>query len=177
VKEAEMDLDEGRKLHAVPSATHRTLDDLAALGARELARLYGDARCPGADELDGPLEGRLLSAPLVGRLPSPLRALFASRAMPWRGKRFRSRDAAGGEGVNQFWGGAGAVRFATSVGRSRADERDALRLDYDRPGNPLLIRRVHDELRAVAPGLFLGRMYFLLGGRATFVLFFALASR
>lgn len=29
-------------------------------------------------------------------------------------------------------------------------------LDYDKPENPWLIRKIHDELREVSPGLFLG---------------------
>jgi hypothetical protein len=46
--------------------------------------------------------------------------------------------------------------FATRVGPSVLDDRPAIILDYDQRENPLPIRVIHDEVREVAPKLFLG---------------------
>jgi hypothetical protein len=51
-------------------------------------------------------------------------------------------------------------------------------LDYDLDVNPGYIRHVHDEIREVSPGLFMGpAMWKGRGEKKTLVLWFALDSR
>jgi len=95
---------------------------------------------------------------------SPFRALasFArSAAFPWGGKSFRSKDGGHGTGINRLRLGKSGGRhrlfpFATRLGASVIDERPCVVLDYDDPDNPPVIRAIHDEVREVAPRLFLG---------------------
>ena len=60
---------------------------------------------------------------------------------------------------------------------SRAGAFDAVQLDYDNPGNPGFIRAIKDEVRVVAPGLFLGQAYLMWRGQPRLVLYFGLARR
>ena len=51
-------------------------------------------------------------------------------------------------------------------------------LDYEQPGNPWFIRQIHDELREVAPGLFVGpAMWKRSEADPVNVLWFALDAR
>jgi hypothetical protein len=68
-------------------------------------------------------------------------------------------------------------RFETSLGPSRAGDFDAVQLDYDRPGNPGVIRAVKDEIREVSPGLYLGQAYMTVRGAPHLAVYFALADR
>lgn len=151
-----------RSASAAASSSVRTLDDLAALEPDELMDLYRRAKTPHLKDLDGKLQGRLLAIPKaqephIARL---LRNFAKSGAFPWAGKTFESHDSEHGEGVNRVlherfnW-----FRFETSISKSRAGDFDAVQLDYDRPGNPSLVRSIKDEVREVAPGLWLGLAY------------------
>ncbi|HKV87050.1 MAG TPA: hypothetical protein VJT78_03545 [Candidatus Dormibacteraeota bacterium] len=143
-----------------PSAT--TLDDLAATGPDELMALYRQARTPRLEDLDGKLTGRMLAVP---RLQKPhVRALLdrfsRSPLFPWQGKTFEHETADHGHGVNRLLGERVTwFRFHTYVGRSHAGDFEAVHLDYSHDGNPPLVRKVKDEVREVAPGLWLGLAY------------------
>ena len=50
-------------------------------------------------------------------------------------------------------------------------------LDYDLADNPWAIRQIHDEVREVSPGLFLGPAMWKTEGAPAFVLWFALDTR
>lgn len=155
-----------------------SLDELVDASPRELAALYAAAFVPSLGALRGDLRGRMLASPLAPRRArAVLRALARSRRFPWRGKSFRppADDATRGEGVNRVLSDRLKLfRFATSVGRSRAGDFDALRLDYDRPGNPWFIRHVQDELRALRDGLYLGQAWVTLGATPRLVVWFGL---
>lgn len=155
------------------------LDDLLALEHDALAALYERASLPPLDAVDGDLRGRMLAVPAlpdrVTRLP---RAWARTSTFPWRGKSFSfssSPDPERGEGVNRVASDRLRLfRFGTFVGPSRHDGRPAIQLDYDRPANPAPIRRIEDEIREIAPGLYLGQAWLRLRGRRHFVLWFAL---
>lgn len=164
-----------------PGPSARTLDDLAAMGPDQLAALYRAAATPTVPALDGHLVGRMLAVPVLpawlGRL---LRRFAAWARFPWRGKSFTARDGARGEGINRVFGDVKPrrwFRFDTFIAPSRAGAFDAFQLDYDNPGNPALIRAIKDEVREVAPGLFLGQAYFMWRGKPRLVLYFGLARR
>jgi hypothetical protein len=156
-----------------------SLDDLAACGADELLALYREASVPTLAEVSGDLTGRMLAFPGLGRglLARALRAFARWRHFPWRGKSFALLDANRGEGINRVFGGTRRwFRFETSIAPSRAGAFPALHLDYDNPGNPFYIRAIKDEIRRVAPGLYLGQAYLLTSKRARLVLYFGLAQ-
>ena len=162
-------------------ARPRRLDDLAALRAPTLLELYRTAEVPSVPELDGELRGRMLAVRGVGRIGfALLRAFAAWRHFPWRGKSFAAHTSATrGDGINRVLGDARPrrwFRFETFVGPSRADGGDAFQLDYDNADNPFFIRAIKDEVRRVAPGLFLGQAYIVLFGKPRLALYFALSK-
>jgi hypothetical protein len=166
------------------------LDDLAALTVGELADVYRAATTPALCDLTGDLRGRMLAihglSP-AGRIARWLHRLAASRWFPWRGKSFTAGaadlstgDSPRGAGINRVFSDTRPqrwFRFETSIGPSRADGGRALHLDYDNRDNPSFIRAIADEVRQVAPGLFLGQAYLVRRKRARLVLYFALAAR
>jgi hypothetical protein len=111
----------------------------------------------------------------VTKLP----VLWARHAsFPWRGKSFVPHGADRGEGINRVLSDRIRIfRFETSVGPSRHDGRPAIQLDYDHRGNPGLVRRIEDEIREVAPGVYLGQAWIRALGAKHFVLWFALEQR
>jgi hypothetical protein len=56
------------------------------------------------------------------------------------------------------------------------DGKPCLILDYDVSPNPWFIRRIHDELRQVAPRLYLGPAMWKARPTPKLVLFFAIAT-
>jgi hypothetical protein len=91
---------------------------------------------------------------------------------PWLGKKFGTD----GFGVNRFRRSGDVVTFKASVAPSRLDGKAALVLDYSQ-GDSFVwgaAMRMRDELREVAPGVWLGLGSFGTGGGihncATFVL-------
>jgi hypothetical protein len=67
--------------------------------------------------------------------------------------------------------------FATSFGPSSIDGRPTLILNYDLAANPSYIRMIHDEIREVAPGLFLGPAMWKRPKGNLLVLWFGLDAR
>jgi hypothetical protein len=164
------------------SQSVRSLDDLAQLTHRELAALYGEGTMPeGLHALDGDLTGRMLAVRGAGGpLHWGLSRYARSRAFPWAGKSFASRDSKSGTGINRVTlaGRHRLFPFRTHVGPSVVDGHPAVILDYDDPDNPGLVRAIHDEVREIAPGLFFGpACWKAAGGSAQVVLWFALDAR
>ncbi len=161
----------------------RTLDDLARLRGRELRALYDRGTVPESlSVLDGDLVGRMLAVVRLDRVVS-LRVLAAfsrARVFPWAGKSFRADNETTGTGINRVKL-AGTRRwfpFATRVGPSILDDRPTVILDYDQPENPAPIRMIHDEIREVAPQIFLGPAAVKRGkGRPVTVLWFGLHAK
>ncbi|HSQ66197.1 MAG TPA: hypothetical protein VLM85_23405 [Polyangiaceae bacterium] len=142
-------------------ASRTTLEDLARMDDAELARLYAAGGVPDhLRALDGDLRGRMLAVKLLDRGPiaRAIAAFSSGRKFPWAGKSFTSDDATHGKGINRIrlWGRHRLFPFETSIGKSVIDGAPAVVLDYDLVDNPAAIRAMHDEVREVAPGLFLG---------------------
>lgn len=166
---------------AGPARITRTvtaLDDLVFLEHDELRPLYESAKAPALGELDGPLRGRMLAVPALPDVVTALpRAWARTGSFPWRGKTFTPRSDAAGEGINRVVSDRVALfRFTTRIAPSRHDGKPALELDYDHRGNPRFIRMIEDEVRTIAPGLWLGQAWLRLAGEKHFVLWFALTS-
>jgi hypothetical protein len=171
-------LDDFTSEQTARSGVPATLDELSALDASALERLYREATVPELRDLDGDLRGRMLVGPVGRGLGAVMRAAGRMRGFPWLGKSFRALSDGHGEGVNRVVSDRFHLfRFDTTIGRSRAGEFDAVQLDYDRPQNPALIRAIKDEVRELRPGLFLGQAYLETRRGARLVLYFALARR
>jgi hypothetical protein len=156
--------------------------DLAALRSMtyaELDTLYRAGKKPNAiSDLSGHARGAMLAWrwPRTGPLAWWLRAFGASSAFPWEGKSFDgSTDE--GTGINRvkFFGKRNWFPFKTRFANSFLDGNPTFLLDYSGPGNPPLIRSIVDEVREVAPGLYLGPAALKVKGRPRPVLFFALS--
>jgi hypothetical protein len=160
------------------ATTVRTLDDLARLGPDELMAMYKTARTPRLEDLDGKLSGRMLAVP---RLQKPhvrawLEKFSKSRLFPWQGKTFEHETSGHGHGVNRVLGERVKMfRFHTSICPSHAGDFDAVHLDYGLDRNPPLVRDVKDEVREVAPGLWLGLAYLNTHDGVHLACYFAIA--
>ncbi|MCB9561682.1 MAG: hypothetical protein H6708_14860 [Kofleriaceae bacterium] len=128
--------------------------------------------------LDGSPRCRMLAVRGLdhGAAGGAIRGLAAARFFPWAGKSFEARGDDAGTGINRVRL-AGTRRwfpFETRVEASAIDGAPCILLDYDLAANPKPIRMIRDELREVAPGLFLGPAMLDTGkGDPRLVLFFA----
>lgn len=168
---------------ASPSAL-LSLDALAALSSDELDGLYRTASVSRSmHSADGALVGRMLAVKgLPAALAAPLRRFAGSRSFVWEGKTFQAASETRGMGHNRVnipkaLGRQNLFPFETSFGPSAIDGRPTLVLDYDLDVNPGYIRHIHDEIREVAPGLFLGPAMWKGARNKSLVLWFALDSR
>lgn len=158
--------------------------DMALLGrlsSSELDTLYRSAPAPRTlTELNGQPKGRMLAlvAPLDRGASFGLIERFASsRAFPWDGKSFDAKEgAAKGSGINRALLLGDVFQFDTFMAPSVVDGKPALILDYDKPSNPGFIRKIHDELRQVAHGLYLGPAMWKSASGPKLVLHFAIQT-
>lgn len=167
-----------------PRTPTLTLDNLASMSSAELDTLYRAANVSQTmHAADGALVGRMLSVRgIPGPIAGPLRRWAASSSFVWEGKTFTALNDTRGLGHNRVYiprvfGHQNLFPFETSFGPSALDGRPTLILDYDLEQNPGYIRKIHDEIREVAEGLFLGPAMWKRGTDKTFLLWFALDSR
>jgi hypothetical protein len=166
-------------------ASIHTLDSLSRKTSAELDALYRHSSVSTTmHAADGALVGRMLVVRgIAGPLATPLRNWARSRSFVWEGKTFTAKSDTHGDGINRVnvpgvFGRQNLFPFATSFGPSAIDGKPTLILDYDLDVNPGYIRRIHDEIRELSPGLFLGpAMWKGAGDKKTLVLWFALDSR
>ncbi len=165
-------------------ASIHTLDSLSRKTSAELDALYRAANVSKTmHAADGALVGRMLAVRgLPAAFAGPLRRWAASRSFVWEGKTFSASSDGAGVGHNRVFvpgvfGHQSLFPFETTFGPSAIDGKPTLILDYDLEVNPGYIRRIHDEIREVAEGLFLGPAMWKSGTDKTLVLWFALDSR
>lgn len=161
-----------------------TLDTLAARTSDELDALYRAANVSETmHSADGQLVGRMLAVRGVPpAFSGPLRTWARSSSFVWEGKTFQASTDSRGVGHNRVFvpgvfGRQNLFPFETTFGPSAIDGKPTLILDYDLDVNPGYIRRIHDEIREVAPGLFLGPAMWKGRKQKSLVLWFALDSR
>ena len=170
---------------AARHASGHSLDGLATRSLTELDALYRAAAVSSTiHAVDGPLVGRMLAVRRIpGGIAGALRRWAASPSFVWEGKTFQATSGTHGTGHNRVsvpgvLGRQNLFPFATSFGPSAVDGKPTLILDYDLDVNPSYIRHVHDEIREVSPGLFLGpAMWKAARGDKLLVLYFALDAR
>jgi hypothetical protein len=176
-----------RYLHALADLPHERSNALAAL-----EKCFRDAGTPRG--LDGPMRGRVLSTTIGFGLDAIIAGL-AHLWMPWKGKSF---DPEAKEGRNTFttgfrtvqrvlWPGddldwpLGAGRYATFPFTTRdapsiftPGGADVLKIDYEHPQSPWLIRDILDELVQIDDDLYLGQALLRARGRLHRVAWFEL---
>ena len=181
-----MQPDRTASLHAATGirTTNLTLDTLAARSLSELDALYRGAQVSSTmHAADGALVGRMLAVRgLPGPIASSLRKWARSRSFLWEGKTFQASSDTHGVGHNRVHvpralGRQNLFPFDTLFGPSAIDGKPTLILDYDLDVNPSYIRHIHDEIREVSPGLFLGPAMWKGEREKALVLWFTLDSR
>ncbi len=141
-----------------------SLEHLARLSCCELEQLYRQAEATPLP--DGYVRGRAIYCP-----DRPLSGARSSLTnFLWRGKLL---DAAGCSLVNQ-WLGFRAIKARIYLGTSWLDGKPSVIMDYR--GTSRVWSDVRDEVREVAPGLFLGAMFRSRRAGPEFQLFFALQA-
>jgi hypothetical protein len=124
-----------------------TLARLLQMSPAEIEAVYRQGRATAIPE--GPIRGTALLAPGTRRA----RLMSRGARLIWQGKVFEpGRTTA----VNRFFG-IRIVRAQVFQGPSWLDGRPSLVLDYSQTSRIYANNR--DEIREVAPGLFLGLMY------------------
>lgn len=170
------------------SATARAVVDTPALNLaalrrmnfKELEALYREGKRPSSiSDLDGHAQGAMLAwrTPARGPIAWLLRVFGAASIFPWEGKSFQNQTGDLGTGINRInlfrkmrW-----FPFRTRFDASFIDGQPSFILDYSGPGNPPFIRSIVDEVREVAPGLYLGPAALLVRGQPKPILFFAVS--
>jgi hypothetical protein len=123
---------------------------LLKLSVTQLEALYRTS--PAGEIPRGEGKGTVLFAP--GTRIGEAMARFFTRTT-WQGKVF---DPERGELLNEVTPfGVRAIRAKVYQGPSRADGKECIVLDYSKTS--LIARWVRDEIRLVAPGLYLGVAY------------------
>lgn len=139
-----------------------TLDSLAELSSAELEDLYRSAPAPESlAKVNGRPKGRMLTVHHTDGTPisSALRAFAAMNIFPWDGKSFSYSTGNKGSGINRIrllvasfdW-----FPFETEIVHSAIDGKPCVFLQYEQPGNPFFIARIHDEIREMSPGVWMG---------------------
>jgi hypothetical protein len=142
----------------------RSLEELAQLTYPELEQLYRAA--PAGAIPCGYTCGRAIYC-----LDKPLNGIRSKvTRLVWHGKEFHDD----GTLVNQ-WSGFKAIRARVCYGQGWLDGGPAIIMDYS--GTSLVWHDVRDELREVAPGLYLGVMYRRRAAGPKFVTYFALEAQ
>ncbi len=146
-----------------PAAPALCLQQLACMNWCDLEQLYRQAK-PGTIPA-GYLRGRAIYCPDAPLTPA--RAKMSQTL--WHGKHFCPAD---GTLINQWCLGAQAVQARVCYGDSWLDGQPAIVMDYR--GMSHVWSDVRDEIREVAPGVYLGLMYRCKRGEARRKMFFAL---
>lgn len=129
-----------------------TSHDLARLDADQLDALF--AMGSASKWPVGFVRGRILLR-VDGKMP---RVRAGLQGLAWKGKVFQDD----GTFINQ-WVGFRAIASRIEIGPSWRDERPRLVLTYS-PGTPIF-GNDRDELREIAPGMWLGRIYAICPSR------------
>lgn len=149
--------------NAVSFTQPQSMDQLVRMSACELRALF--AASPAGSVPCGYVPGRAIKDPGSRRTVANSRRT----GLVWQGKYFRDD----GTMINRFFGFGKAIPADVYVDNSWLDDKPALVFDYSRSK---LWPNVRDEVREVAPGLYLGIMY-KDGAPANPPMFFTLDAR
>lgn len=182
-------------LHRIEAAQYDVVRDRVR-GLEQLSKMFREGVFPRAP-LHGPTNGQMIAADIAPHVSPPIARLITT-TKPWLGKVF---DAEGASGENLLTPGFVAISrvlfpgyrgfrqvsehsfagfsFRTYPGDGLQDpDRRVLKIDYDRPENPPVIRRILDELVQLDDNYYLGKAHFRLSLTSWHLLFvFALQRR
>lgn len=138
------------------STSRPTAAELKAMSIGDVLASFRELEAPSLAEMDGEYVATLLDqgSPAMNVISS----FTTNVPRRWLGKAFEPVSDAEGHGYNWFQGGARTVRryrMKTYVGESAVDARRSYVLEY-RPYNSGFMRSMVDEVRRVAPGLYVG---------------------
>ncbi|MDF3032005.1 MAG: hypothetical protein K0R03_2563 [Moraxellaceae bacterium] len=136
----------------------KTKEELLQASPQELRRLFSSLEAPALEEMAGEYAARLLAQPnwlatVVGR------AVLDNPYRNWLCKAFRPVDARTGRGYNTFLQRGKVVQcypMLTLIAPSRFDGQPAYQLVYRHFHSTCGTVHMVDEVRRVAPGLYLG---------------------
>lgn len=149
---------------ASPRPASLTASDLLRRPAAELDALF--AAAPAGPIPVGEASGTAIAWP--GRIWARIIAWFA-RWFLWQGKVFDPVGHCLRNRITAF--GFRAIKAEVYAGKSWFDDRDCIVIDYSRTS--LVAKFIRDEIRLVAPGLYLGQVY--LGQRKKPILKFSVS--
>ena len=128
-----------------------TNDALLKMSQSELDDLYRGIESPGGIPV-GTTQGTVGLFP--GRwIGKPLRA--AARMLLWQGKIFNATSSDLKNRISPAR--ISAIRAKVYIGESWMDDKPAIILDYSKTS--FVARMIRDEIREVAPGLWLGKVF------------------
>lgn len=161
----------------------------------EMNDVFRGGRMPSAD-LDGRTVGQMIAVDIAPGVTPIVDALLTNH-MPWCGKTFTAAAATGDNVLYNSFMPVARVLFpgyrgyqADGPGRMRAfpfriysgpglkdPDRQVLKIDYDTPANPWLMRRILDELVQVDDNYYFGKAYFKLSASTSHLLFYFALQR
>lgn len=127
----------------------------------DLQKLFKEGKAPSFDEIEGDTAGSFLALnPKAGWWRKAALAItFANPLARWKGKRFVTpfNEEKKGKGINLFQNRLLPQRFRidTSIEKSLFDQNPCLVVTY--PHFPSSLFGLHDELRRIDDGIFLGQ--------------------
>lgn len=134
--------------------------DLTAMPHAELVELFATLDAPGLSEMVGEFDGTPLQQPNVFRSAVAL-VKVRNRLHRWKTKGFRQVDETSGRGYNIYRRAvSGRLMYrdpmTTRMALSHIDDRPAFQLDYRTFDTFNGFVNLVDDVRRVAPGLYLG---------------------
>jgi hypothetical protein len=151
-----------RIVEAQTQAPAANVNELLRMTGPELDALYRAGAAAAVPA--GRVRGTAILAPGTRRN----QAMARGTRLVWQGKEFDANESAA---VNRFFG-LPIVRAQVYQDRSWLDGAPTLVLDYSRTSR--LYARNRDEIRQIAPGLFLGLMYARTSPQPTLRMYFVL---
>ena len=130
---------------------------------KQLKQLFRTLPVPEVKEFNGELQGFLLNQ--GNALTTSVTRFFINKEGEWLGKAFRATSDVHANGYNIFKTRKGILRcLRMQISKRHTDSGPVVTIDYAGI-NDGLIGGISDEVRRVAPGLFLGIGVVPLGGR------------
>jgi hypothetical protein len=162
-----------KSLATMPRASLHAVDpaSLGRLSMAELAELFTELEVAELSQLQGRKRGHVIALGGLDWLPASVRRALLARA-PWRGNHVEGEFGSNTWLIDRLEFAHYVVREAQAIDGSGP----VLRLDYDVAINPKPLRGFIGELRHLAPGLCLARMWYVLGERTLPVSYLLLES-
>jgi hypothetical protein len=110
---------------------------------------------------------------LEGKFPVYMVAPFLPKVRFFRQNKVFDKKGASISGVNEFLGLLRVAKFRVEKGKSLSDpDLDVIRIVYDDPTNPAIVRPLVDEVRQVGKDEYLGQGMYQVFGKAVWAFWF-----